>query len=432
MKILLINPPNCGRSIPEERFGLESIKQIFRGEPLCLEVLAGNLSDHDVSILDLKADTRAFAEALSDFAPDMVGFTAVTCEANTVLELARRTKEVCGALVAVGGVHASSDPGFFNVYGVVDYVVVGLGKKSFQELVRALEKGRDNASIPGVAKICHEKPISFKKRKYSREDLLDHVAPDYGLVAGYRDSYVLPTLGLTVGFVCTAFGCPYSCSFCSVGNLTGDRYLTHSADAVVRDISLLADVPVIRLVDANSFGNPKGSMALCKAIKKSGMTKAFAADARADSVIPNPGLFSMWKEIGLRTVIVGFEEVSNTRLDQMQKECTVEKNREAIRLFHDIGLTVVGDFIVGHDYTPDDFNALEDFILENSVDLPMLSVLTPLPGTDIYGRLKNEIFITDLDYYTLTNAVVPTKMDEEEFYSRFSRMISTFHANGKV
>jgi hypothetical protein len=75
---------------------------------------------------------------------------------------------------------------------------------------------------------------------------------------------------------------------------------------------------------------------------------------------------------------------------------------------------------------------LEDFILENSVDLPMLSVLTPLPGTDIYGRMKDDISITDLDYYTLTNAVIPTKMNEEEFYSRFAGMVSSFHANGKV
>lgn len=432
MRTLLINPPNCGRSIPEERFGIESIKQIFRGEPLCLEVLAGNLRDQDVSILDLKADTRAFAKALSDFSPDLVGFTAVTCEANTVMELARRTKEACGALVVVGGVHASNDPEFFNVFGAIDYVVTGLGKKSFRELVRSLENDQDTASIPGVAKIHQEKPVSFNKRKYSREDLLDHVAPDYGLVTGYRDSYVLPALGLTVGFVSTAFGCPYNCSFCSVGNLTGHRYLTHSADAVVRDISLLPDVPVIRLVDANSFGDPKGSIELCKAIKKSGIIKAFAADARADSVIANPELFSMWKDVGLRTVIVGFEEVNNTRLDQMQKQCTVEKNREAIRLFHDIGLTIVGDFIVSHDYTPDDFDSLEDFIMENSVDLPMLSVLTPLPGTDLYGKIKNDILITDLDYYTLTNAVMPTRMEEEEFYSRFSGMLSSFHVNGKV
>ena len=31
MNILLINPPNCGRSIPEEQYGIDSIRQIFRG-----------------------------------------------------------------------------------------------------------------------------------------------------------------------------------------------------------------------------------------------------------------------------------------------------------------------------------------------------------------------------------------------------------------
>ncbi|MBD1400076.1 hypothetical protein [Pelovirga terrestris] len=41
MRILLINPPNCGRSIPEERYGITSIKKIFRSEPLALEALAG-------------------------------------------------------------------------------------------------------------------------------------------------------------------------------------------------------------------------------------------------------------------------------------------------------------------------------------------------------------------------------------------------------
>jgi len=52
MNILLVNPPNCGRSIPEERYGIDSIKQIFRGEPLSIEALAGNLRDHEVHIVD--------------------------------------------------------------------------------------------------------------------------------------------------------------------------------------------------------------------------------------------------------------------------------------------------------------------------------------------------------------------------------------------
>ena len=56
MNILLINPPNSGRSIPEEEYGIESIKKIFRGEPLALETLAGNLEAHQIAIADLKAE----------------------------------------------------------------------------------------------------------------------------------------------------------------------------------------------------------------------------------------------------------------------------------------------------------------------------------------------------------------------------------------
>ncbi|MDX9895117.1 MAG: B12-binding domain-containing radical SAM protein, partial [Desulfofustis sp.] len=85
MNILLVNPPNSGRSIPEERYGITSLKQIFRGEPLALEELAGNLVDHDVIILDLKVEPEGLAAQLDDQRPDVVGITGVTCEANTVL-----------------------------------------------------------------------------------------------------------------------------------------------------------------------------------------------------------------------------------------------------------------------------------------------------------------------------------------------------------
>jgi hypothetical protein len=92
MKVLLVNPPNCGRSIPEERYGIDSLKLILRGEPLSLEVLAGNLDEHEVRIVDLKAEPDAFQETLTDFSPHVVGITGVTCEANTMLRLASMTK----------------------------------------------------------------------------------------------------------------------------------------------------------------------------------------------------------------------------------------------------------------------------------------------------------------------------------------------------
>jgi hypothetical protein len=78
MKILLVNPPNCGRSIPEELYGIDSLKMILRGEPLSLEALAGNLDNHEVKIVDLKAAPDTFMEVLTDFHPGIVGITGVT------------------------------------------------------------------------------------------------------------------------------------------------------------------------------------------------------------------------------------------------------------------------------------------------------------------------------------------------------------------
>jgi radical SAM superfamily enzyme YgiQ (UPF0313 family) len=431
MRILLINPPNCGRSIPEERYGIDSLKQIFRGEPLALEMLAGNLSGHEIRILDLKVDPAALETELTGFHPELVGFTAMTCEAKTVVRLARQVRESCGARVVVGGVHASNDPEFFN-RPEIDFVVIGLGKKALRELVDALEKNKDTLSIPGIAATSPGHPLAWRHRTYSREDLVEDRPPRYDLVEHYRSEYTLRTLGLEIGFVASACGCPYDCSFCCIAPITGGRYLTCGIETVLRDIGCLKDTPVIRLVDANTFGNPEHARSLAESIREAGIRKHFLADVRADTVVRHPELLRLWKEIGLRAVIIGFEEISDTALAGMNKDGTAAVNREAIRILHQIGLTIVGDFIVSPDYDERRFDTLSAWLEENPVDLPIYTVLTPLPGTALYADMKDRITNHDLDYYTLTNAVVPTFLEERTFYEKFAELIKTGHAGAKV
>ncbi len=431
MKILLINPPNCGRSIPEERYGLDSIRQIFRGEPLALEVLAGNLAGHDVRILDLKAEPDGMQHCLETFRADLVAFTAVTCEANTVLRLAGELKESCGAPVVVGGSHASSDPSFFND-PAVDYVVIGLGKASFAELAAAIEAGNPTGAIPGVAVTRPGGPLSFAPRRYGPPDLAEHAPPRYDLVAANRGSYILSAIGSQLGMVVSAFGCPYSCSFCCISSQTGGRYLTHSIETVLRDITLLGDIPVIRLVDANTFGNIGHARLLAEAIVAAGIRKHFIADVRSDTVVRHPNLMRQWKEAGLRAVVIGFEEIADGDLTFFNKENSVAVNDEAIAILHELGITIVGDFIVSPDYDDARFDALENYVTRRAIELPILTVLTPLPGTPLHGEMQGRITLRDLDYYTLTNAVVPTRLGEKRFYEQYARLTKSFHANAKL
>ena len=426
MKILLVNPPNCGRSLPEERYGIEAIKMIFRGEPLSLEVLAGNLEGHEVAILDLKADPQALAENRLPFTPDLVGLTGVTCEANTVLELAAAFKANYAATTVVGGQHASSDPAFF-LGPQVDHVVVGLGKLSFRELVDALEAGR-KADIAGVVSTAAGMD-AFEPRRYSKADLVEERPPRYDLVAQHRDLYVMRGVGGKVGFVASAFGCTHNCDFCCIPNMTGDRYLVHGTEAVMRDMALLEEIPLIRLVDANTFGRVDAALELGQRLKESGWNKKIVADVRADTVVRHPELFALWQSVGLAVAVIGFEEIDDARLKAMNKRSRHEIHLTATRILKDLGIRIVGDFIVSPDYTLADFERLRTFVETSEIDLPIPAVLTPLPGTPLHRKWADRITINDLDYYTFTNAVVPTRLEEAVFYQTYAEMLKGFLAH---
>jgi len=61
---------------------------------------------------------------------------------------------------------------------------------------------------------------------------------------------------------------------------------------------------------------------------------------------------------------------------------------------------------------------------------PIFTVLTPFPGTALHRKLKDRITIHDLDYYTLANAVTPTRLDEVDFYRQFADLYRAGHRRG--
>ena len=210
--------------------------------------------------------------------------------------------------------------------------------------------------------------------------------------------------------------------------MTGSKYLARSDDAVLRDIDQLADVPIIRLVDANTFGHIDYARRLARRIIDAGLTKRLVADVRADTVVKHPELFELWQKAGLSIVVIGFEEISDERLKTFQKRSSHQVSLEAIRILKDLGIRIVGDFIVSPDYAPEDFDRLTGFVSQSDIDLPIPSILTPIPGTALHEELKSQITNHDLDYYTFTNAVMPTRMPEHDFYRTYAEMLKRFLA----
>jgi radical SAM superfamily enzyme YgiQ (UPF0313 family) len=125
--------------------------------------------------------------------------------------------------------------------------------------------------------------------------------------------------------------------------------------------------------------------------------------------------------------VVGFEDFQDARLAAYDKKYQGHVITKAIEILHDLGIIIVGDFIASPEYDENDFEKLESFITANKIEIPVISVLTPIPGTPLYKIMEKDIIIHDLDYYTFTNAVTKTKMPAALFYKTFADLVKRLH-----
>ena len=51
-----------------------------------------------------------------------------------------KSEKISDSVIVVGGNHATCDPSYFN-REEIDYIVIGVGKKSFSELISRIQKG---------------------------------------------------------------------------------------------------------------------------------------------------------------------------------------------------------------------------------------------------------------------------------------------------
>ncbi|MBD3305280.1 radical SAM protein [candidate division KSB3 bacterium] len=429
MNILLVNPPNSGKNIIVEKYHINVIRDTFRGEPLALEVLAGSLPTDGVDIFDMKADDTPYRQKLEEFAPELVGITCMTCEANTALTLLQATKAYNSRIITVvGGIHATNDPEFFN-RPYVDYVVIGLGAKTFADLVGALKRGERPQTLPGIG-VRTDSTFQITPKVFTRADLAEEALPNRNLVKKYRGTYRIGGTNIVVDFVDTAYGCTHRCHFCGLWKMTHGKYLAKTPDIVVRDIER-CDALFVRLVDANTFGDLNRAKELASKIARKKLRKVFIVDARAETIANHPELIELWSQIGLKIVVIGFEEIHNNHLQAFHKKSTVELHTQAIKILHQHGVRIIGDFIVSPEYEESDFERLADYVTAQHIHFPGFSVLTPLPGTPLYEEMKSQVTLTDLAYYTLTNAVVPTKLPEKSFYEHVGALYQRFYRDSR-
>ena len=103
---------------------------------------------------------------------------------------------------------------------------------------------------------------------------------------------------------------------------------------------------------------------------------------------------------GLFRLIMGIESVDGPGLAQAgakeklgikpREDFNIEKIRKAVSIIQDYGIDIFGFFIVGFDEdTHDTFRKTLEFCQQTKI-IPMINILSPLPGTPLYKQFESE------------------------------------------
>jgi radical SAM superfamily enzyme YgiQ (UPF0313 family) len=412
LNVLLIQPPSHN----------DLVDRIFLHEPLALEYVGAGLAldGHLVTLLDARLEPD-IEGTFTELSPDIVGLTGFTSHVSIVRNIAKRLKVISpDVLIVTGGHHATVCPEDFNI-PEIDLVVIGEGVTAMREIARCHGertsfKDIKGIAIPGAAELAFTYPRDYP-------DLDDLPFPERTLTEKYRDQYFNEWLK-PMASVRTSLGCTSRCEFCSLWSITSGNYMRRSVRSVVEELSSIKE-PNVFFCDDESMCDVGRMGELADSIKEAGIHKKYFLYARADTIVQHPGLFEKWRDAGLTQVFVGMESFSDERLKSMNKEMTVAQQLEAARILDRIGVLLYANFMVDPDFSADDFKNLKKHVRRLDLKYASFSILTPLPGSELYEQKESELLSRDPELYDMLHALTPTTLPLEEFYSRYYRLFTT-------
>lgn len=214
----------------------------------------------------------------------------------------------------------------------------------------------------------------------------------------------------------TSYGCPYKCNFCYCKNLNGSAFISMDLDQIIAEIKSI-HTHTIWIVDDIFLLDRERFLAFGERIEKENIKKNFIVYSRADFIVNNKELLPFIKKTGIEMVIVGLEAVDDNSLNSYNKLTNESINKKCVEFLHENHIECMGLFIAGIDYTKEDFRNLRLWIKDAALRIFTISVLTPLPGTELYEKYKDKLTSKDFRKYDFLHLHIdPLHMGRKTFY----------------
>tara|TARA_Y100000310_G_C20690171_1_gene821677 strand:- start:694 stop:2154 length:1461 start_codon:yes stop_codon:yes gene_type:complete len=300
---------------------------------------------------------------------DMVMISAMIVQKDSAIKVIKRCNDLGTKVVAGGPVFTTK----FQDFKGVDHFILNEGEVTLPQFIKDVEQG------------------TLKKLYTSGEkpDITNTPIPDWSLINMKEYS------SMAIQY---SRGCPFNCEFCDIIVMNGRVPRTKTPEQLVSEMQSLLDAkwngPVF-VVDDNFIGN-RGTVkkmlpTLIQWQKENKYPFPLITEA-STNLADDEQLMQLMSAANFYQVFLGIE---TPNLDSL-KECAKVQNLkgsliENVKKIQSHGMQVLAGFIVGFDSdTENIFQNQIDFIQEVGVVTAMVGILSALPKTRLWHRLKDE------------------------------------------
>lgn len=356
----------------------------------------------EIDVLDLKLDERGadwLAAQLDTLQPDIVGISALNCEAEASHQLAACVKRWRPDVPAVlGGPYAHKRAEEILGSSEFDWVFGGESDRTFPEALDRHFEGKPlGTDLPGFSYRSGPDSLHISDAQDSIKDLDALGFPAWDLVD--FDAYTArPNMagvqkGKRYASIFTSRGCPYLCTYCH--DIFGKRFLWRSAEHVIEEIELLRSeygVDEIQIVDdIFNLNKPRLRKIMGEAATRWGGNMAFTFPNGLRADIMDEGIVDALSEGGTYFISIAIETVTDRLQKLVSKNLDVERALRIVNYCDDRGILTRGFFMIGFPTeTKQEIRNTLNFAFQSRLTMAFFFTVVPQPGTPLFDLAREE------------------------------------------
>lgn len=353
------------------------------------------LIDENVEAIDFDRCARA----------DIVALTGMIVQRHRMHEILTELKRR-NAYTVVGGPWITVKEDYFG--NLADVIFVGEAEETWPEFLGDWDNGR----------------VRKRYEQKEKTDLSTIPVPRLDLLKINRYAF---------GSVQFSRGCPFTCEFCDIIVIFGRRPRLKTSGQIIAELDALhaQKLALVFIVDDNLIGNKKAIKEILRDVidwqRRNGYPLMFFTEASID-LADDDELMQLMVDANIAAVFVGVETPNEESLKETKKLQNLRKGgslAEKVRRIQDRGMEVWAGMIVGFDNDDENiFSAQERFLREARISTASVGMLSAIPRTPLYDRLKAAGRLDEDDDPAHGTNVLPVNMSRQALSEGYVRLMA--------